>query len=266
VEHIFSLRGVEDVVERTERNGEPDDELLGTKVSKRILSRDKDTLFPLQGVLGFDMAQTLFVGPYVVVVEGPSERAYFDWFSRELVRRGREGLDIRWAICPAEGASKITSFVTLFSGRGLKIAVVADYHEGQKKLIDALDGSGLLESSHLLKTSTYVGREDSDIEDMIGRAMYVDLIGQCLDLQDRHRLLVQKPADADDRVVKEVEAYCRLLPVGYPEFDHYLPAEFLQGMSESEFSLLPGLDEALTRFQSLFHDLNALIPSPAKSP
>ena len=115
---------------------------------------DEDTLFPLQGVVGFDVVQALCVGPYVVVVEGPTERVVFDWFSRQLSKRGQEAMDLRWAVCPVQGAQKITSFVTLFAGRGLKIAILADYHEGQKKVMDELEKSGLLEPDHLLKTST----------------------------------------------------------------------------------------------------------------
>ncbi len=126
VEHIFSLRGVEDTVKTTKVDGRVKEEIVGTKVSERILTRDKETLFPLQGVLGFDIAQTLFVGPYVVVVEGPSERSLFDWFARRLVVKGRQGLDLRWAICPSEGASKVSSFITLFAGRGLKIAAMLE--------------------------------------------------------------------------------------------------------------------------------------------
>ncbi len=138
IENIFSLRSVEDVVKQTTKNGVLVEEILGTKVGQKILSRDSDTIFPLQGVLGFDIAQTLFVGPYVLVVEGPTERAVFEWFSRQLAKNGREALDLRWAICPAESASKITSFVTLFSGRGLKIAVFADFHESQKGILKNL--------------------------------------------------------------------------------------------------------------------------------
>ena len=55
VENIFSLRTVEDVVEVRKTDGESEERILGTKVGERILSRDKDTLFPLQGVVGFDI-------------------------------------------------------------------------------------------------------------------------------------------------------------------------------------------------------------------
>jgi predicted ATP-dependent endonuclease of OLD family len=259
VENIFSLRTMEDVVKVSRQDGETVEEVLGTKVGQRILSRDRDTIFPLQGILGFDMAQTLFVGPYVVVVEGPTERAVFEWFSRQLAKRGEEDLDLRWAVCPAEGASKISSFVTLFAGRGLKIAVFADYHEGQKRMIDHLEESGLLQPGHLLRTSTFADAEESDIEDLIGRELYVELVNRCLGLTGSHRLPSSKPDGAEERVVKEVEAHCRVLPPAYPEFDHYNPIEYLFTLSDEEVGGLPGLDKALERFRRVFRKLNSLI-------
>ena len=135
------------------------------------------------------------MGPYVVVVEGPTEKALFDWFSRQLERRGREALDVRWAVCPAEGAPKITSFVTLFRGRGLRIAVLADYHEGQKSSMDKLKNSGLMEPGHLLLTSQFSGQDESDIEDLVGREMYIQLVNGAMELQGKHCLPPEKPSE-----------------------------------------------------------------------
>lgn len=259
IDNIFSLRTVEDVVKKTETDHDTVEEILGTKVGQRILSRDEDTIFPLQGILGFDIAQTLFVGPNVVVVEGPTEKAVFEWFSRELVRRGRESLDLRWAVCPAEGASKISSFVTLFAGRGLNIAVFTDYHQGQKRMIDNLEESELIKEDHILRTSDFISEEDSDIEDIVGRSLYIELVNQALQLSGQHIIPPIKPADASSRVVKEVEAHCRTLPIGYPEYNHYLPVEYLLSLSNEDVQNLPSLDEALDRFEPIFKKINSLI-------
>jgi len=256
VENIFSLRTVEDVVEESE-DGE--DVVLGTKVGERILSRDEDTLFPLQGILGFNVAQTLFVGPNVLVVEGPTEKAVVDWFSKQLVRRGRDGLDLRWAVCPAEGADKISSFVTLFSGRNLKIAVLMDYHTGQKKKVRQLEESRLLEEDHVLRTDTYTKEDESDIEDLFGRQLYRYLVNHCMGLTGDYVLPEEAEERSPSRIVKEVEAHCALLPPGFSEFYHYKPIEFLLGLSDEDVEGLPGLNDALETFEALFRDLNLLI-------
>jgi hypothetical protein len=76
---------------------------IGTKVRSDVLSRDPDTLFPLQGALGYEITQSLFVGKHVLLVEGASDILYLQAFSQALTSRKRNGLDPRWTICPSGG-------------------------------------------------------------------------------------------------------------------------------------------------------------------
>src|SRR6266481_8108429 len=48
----------------------------GARVKAQLMSRDPDTLSPLQGALGYDIAQNIFVGPDNLVVEGLSDYTY----------------------------------------------------------------------------------------------------------------------------------------------------------------------------------------------
>ena len=259
VENIFSLRTVEDVVKRKVVGGNVEEEILGTKVGDQILSGDRDTILPLQGLLGYDITQTLFVGPYVVVIEGSSEWSFINWFTRKLVADGRMGLDIRWAIAPAEGAPKVTSFITLFKGRGLKIAALLDYHNDQKKMVKKLEESKLLEDGHLLKTTDFVDQDEADVEDLIGWDLYAALVNGALSIPEANKLPSAKPHDCEMRIVKEVEKRTQLLPPGVPEFDHFEAAQHLNQLSPDEIAMLPGLDTALDRFEALFKRLNELI-------
>ena len=224
---MINARRIEEL--RTVQDKDGAEEVLGTKVGERILSSDEDTLFPLQGVLGYDIAQSMFVGPHVLVVEGPTESALINWASRQLLSRGRPGLDVRWAVCPAEGASKVTSFVTLFRGRGLSIAALLDYHDTQQGLVDRLDQSDLLEPQHLLRVTDFLEQEEGDIEDILGRTLYAELVAGALDLEPANALPAERPSDAPIRVVKEVEAHCALLPVRYPEFNHFCARDPVNG-------------------------------------
>lgn len=260
IENVFSLRTVEDVVvERKVRGEIVDEEVLGTKVGEEILSGDRDTILPLLGKLGIDITQTLYVGPYVVVVEGSSDWAFVNWFTRKLVEERRTGLDIRWVIAPAESASKVTSFVTLFKGRGLIIAALFDYHNGQKNMVHKLEKSNLLEDGHLLKTTDFVNQEEADIEDLIGWDLYAALVNGALSIPDAYRLPSVKPDDCEMRIVKEVEKRTQVLPAGVPEFDHFGVAKYLQQLSPDQIEELPGLPYALDRFEALFAKLNKLI-------
>lgn len=256
-EHIFSLRTVEDVVNRNSKTEE--EEILGTKVGEEVLSQDRDTILPLQSKIGLDVANTLFLGPYVLVVEGPTEDAYIKWFSRELVKRGREGLDIRWAVAPAEGANKVSSFVSLFHNRGLSIAALLDYHEGQKGTADRLEQSNLLKAGHLIKITDILEQEEGDIEDLLGRDFYIGLINRQLTLYGAKKLPVERSGEASIRVVKEVESHFATLPPAVPEFSHYQPINALLNFPPAEIEGITGLEEALNRFEQLFQKLNNLI-------
>ena len=70
IENIFSMRTVKDVVEQSDEGDDSEEVVMGTKVGEEILTGDHDTILPLLGNIGVDITQTLFVGPYVVVVEG----------------------------------------------------------------------------------------------------------------------------------------------------------------------------------------------------
>jgi hypothetical protein len=63
----------------------------GTKVLTKVLDATDDSLFPLQGALGDEIQQTLFVGPNSLVVEGPADMLYLRAASAQLEREGRTG-------------------------------------------------------------------------------------------------------------------------------------------------------------------------------
>lgn len=48
----------------------------GSIVSSDVLAVDRDSLFPLQATLGYDIAQNLFIGPDTILVEGTSDWTY----------------------------------------------------------------------------------------------------------------------------------------------------------------------------------------------
>jgi predicted ATP-dependent endonuclease of OLD family len=52
----------------------------GAVVTNDVLTQDRDTLFPLQGALGYDLVQHLFVSENNLVVEGTSDYAYLKSF------------------------------------------------------------------------------------------------------------------------------------------------------------------------------------------
>ncbi|MDE0695574.1 MAG: AAA family ATPase, partial [Boseongicola sp.] len=83
------VRIVEDKVDDRRNRRMP----LGTKVREDVLELDPDTLFPLQGALGYEITQSLFVGKHTLLVEGPSDVLYLQALSAALRTRHRVSLD-----------------------------------------------------------------------------------------------------------------------------------------------------------------------------
>jgi ABC-type cobalamin/Fe3+-siderophores transport system ATPase subunit len=249
---LLNVRTVEDVVNNS-------DVSLGTKVRDDVLSTDPDTLFPLQAALGYDITQTLFVGKHIVLVEGPSDLLYLRWASNELRLMGKGRLDRRWVITPIGGVDKVVSFLALFRATGLNVAVVADYHQGVKGKVTSLRASELLKAGHVLTLDAYAGKQEADIEDLLGRDAYRFLLAHTYDLNPKQQMPATPPRDAPERVVKEAEAHMRLLAMA-PDFDHYALASYLVENAASVRSSLPGYDEILERFEQLISDINELLP------
>ena len=251
-ENILGVRTVEDKLTNTR-------DILGTKVGDRVLSTDADTLFPLRAALGYDLTQSLFIGDHTLLVEGSSDLLYIHWFSRELQERRRTRLDPRWTVTPVGGIDKFGSFNALFGGNDLHVAILTDYHQGEKRKINNLEESGLLSAGHLFLANQFTDQAEGDIEDMLGREFYVELVNQCYQLVEEAipRERVHSPSQ---RVIKEVEDHFRTTATKGPEFDHYTPSVYLVEHG-SDFRESENLEPGLARFERLFKGLNALLPT-----
>lgn len=258
-ENFGGIRLVEDIYKpRIEMNGRviQEEQDLGTKVGAGVLASNPDTLFPLQAALGLDITQSLFVGKHNLLVEGPSDILYLKWFSRELQSANRNGLDPRWVLAPVGGVEKMGSFAALFGGNRLDVCALVDVHDGQKKIIEELEKHPGLRPGHVLRIPKYLGRNVGDIEDMLGTGGYQWLVNRAYGLGGTNLV---KIAGSPERILESVKDAFRVMPVDIPEFDHFTPADYLSEHSDEVRKEIPGLPEALNRFEALFADCNALL-------
>ncbi len=123
---VASCRTVEDATS-------PEGEVLGTKVGDRMFSADRDTLFPLQAALGYDLTRSLFIGEHPLMVEGPADLLYLQWASDRLRTEGRKGLDPRWTGTPCGGLSRVPSFLALFGRDDLQMAILVGSSGGGRE-------------------------------------------------------------------------------------------------------------------------------------
>ena len=236
---------------------QPTEAGLGTKVGDEVLSSDRDTLFPLQAALAYQISQPLFVAEHSLLVEGPSEILYFQWFKRKLASLGRTSLDDRWVITPCGGIDKIAAFLSLFTPNQLRIAVVTGTLSSGKGSAPDSRGSRLLRQGHVLTMDAYAAKGQAGIEDIIGRRAYIELVQQAFSLSPELMKSLGKPEKEPAPLVKEMEQFFNTLPQPIVKLDQYRPAEFL--IQQSMQFDLPDLGRALDGFESLFRDLNTML-------
>lgn len=255
---LMSVRTVEDKVDHS--SGRPRSE--GTKVREDVLSTDSDTVFPLQGALGVEITQSLFVGENTLLVEGPSEILYFEAFSAALRRRDKDGLSLSWTVCPAGSIDKIMPFLSLFAGNMIETAVLTDVAKGQKGSIDRIKKSGILKEGRLFGVSDFCEKTEADIEDLLEPQLYCELINRCYELKTEHQLTPDSLAAADpntERMAKQAEAYFKLLPDEYPLFSHFEPAAWLIKNIEVLDQTDDFIEMSIERFRNLFAEFNKLL-------
>lgn len=257
-EDLSSSRIVEDLVHVDERGRRTP---TGTKVRDDVLTTDRDSVFPLQGALGYSLTQSLFVGKHTILVEGPSDILYLKALSYELARRGRTALNPAWVICPSGGLDKIQAFVSLFAGNKLDVVALADFAKKDAKKIEALKRAQVLKAGGLLTINDFVGKEEGDIEDLFEPGLFATIVNSAYSLTGTQAMTAQALDAADTatvRLVKKAEAFFRVLPQTVPEFDHFTPAGWLIEHPAALSGDAPEITATLDRAEVLLRAMNAL--------
>lgn len=231
----------------------------GTKVLTDVLKANEDSLFPLQGALGYEVHQTLFVGPNNLIVEGVSDLLYLQTISGVLGRQNRETLDERWTITPVGGSDKVPTFVSLIGANTkLKLATLIDYQKKDQQTIENLFKKKLLAKKSVHTFADYTGTSEADIEDMFENSFYVKLVNGEYKSDLAQNITLSALPKGGDRFLPRIEEYLGDNPLNNnAKFNHYRPARYF---AENVGTLEPKLsDDTLNRFEEAFKALNALL-------
>ena len=231
--------------------------IIGTKVYTDVLEVSEGSLFPLQGALGYDLSQTLFVGQNSLIVEGVSDLLYLQTISAHLESLGRQGLKSNWTITPVGGADKVPTFAALLGAqKGLTVATLIDIQQKDKQTIENLYKKKLMAQKNVLTFADFTGKQEADIEDMVDVSFYLGLVNA--EYKDG---LQKKIASSDlpkrDRVLVSLNALFEKTPLKSGHFNHYRPSRyFAEQIGTLATSIAP---EALDRFEEAFKKLNSLL-------
>ncbi|WP_428103046.1 AAA family ATPase [Candidatus Rariloculus sp.] len=233
----------------------------GTKASQDVLEVEADTLFPLQGALGYEATQTLFVGEHTLLVEGPSDILYLQALSSALEARGRTPLDSRWTMCPAGGIDRIMPFVSLFAGKEMHVAVLSDVARGAMGKVERIRQSDILQAGHFYTVADFIDEREGDIEDIFDPEVYAEIVNSSYALPESHRVTIEKLDEhtSTTRLVKKVEAIFNIMPETIPVFNHYTPAAWLIRNSDTFAGESEAIDRTLSAAERIFETFNRLL-------
>jgi predicted ATP-dependent endonuclease of OLD family len=257
-DRLADVRIVEDVV--IEKDGKRP-EVQGTKVRSDVLRVSDDTLFPLQAALGYEVTQSLFIGANTWLVEGASDILYLQVASQALKRRGRQGIDPRWTLCPAGGIDKIAPFVRLFGGNRINVAVLSDVANGDKTKIENLKRAEVLKSGHFFTCADFTNQAEADVEDLFEAELFVDVLNGAYEPPPDKTVTIAglTAASPSARIVKRAEALFKLMPTSVKAFDHFAGARWILSNPSVLDGDSPIVNRTLDRFELVFSAFNSLL-------
>lgn len=233
------------------------DEFKGTTVTNDPTG-DSTTLFPLQAALGYDIAQSLFIGSNNLIVEGVTDFWYLNSISDYLKTIDKEGLDSKITITPAGGAQKISYMVSLLSSQNLNVVVLLDEERESKATRDDLVNGKIIHKNNIMFVSECMNEEvsEADIEDLLNRDTFLKLVKSTY--SDELTFNEKIP-----RVAKQVESSLRSLDKKL-SFVKAKPArEFIKLLGTNPESVMD--EKSINLFESLFKSINSKIKNASRN-
>ncbi|MEW8683706.1 MAG: AAA family ATPase [Candidatus Thiodiazotropha endolucinida] len=227
-------------------------EINGTSVTNNPTG-DARTLFPIQAALGYELAQSLFIGPNNLIVEGVTDYWVLSSIAEYLADAGRITLSNKLTITPAGGAQKVSYMVALLTSEKLNVLVLLDNEKDAKNTKDYLVKSKLIrEKNVVFVTEAFLANppEEADIEDLLDSDVYVALIKESY-AQELNGKTLSLNAKIP-RIAKRVEAAFNSLGI---EFHKTRPTRLLLNkMAIAPESIVS--EDTAKRFETIFAVIN----------
>ena len=228
------------------------DEDKGTTVSNDPTG-DARTLFPLQAALGYNIAQSLFIGPNNLVVEGVTDFWILSSVSAYLAEKGGTTLHPELTITPAGGAQKVSYMVALLTSEELNVLVLLDEEKDAQNTKDGLVKSKLIAEQNVVFVSEAFAApapNEADIEDLLEPPVYEALVRESYAAELSGKTLTLNTNIP--RIAKRYEAGLKALGI---EFHKTRPTRLLlKKMSTDPGSVLT--TDSTKRFEKLFNSVN----------
>ncbi|MDR2173468.1 MAG: ATP-binding protein [Burkholderiales bacterium] len=224
---------------------------VGTTVTNSPTG-DEKTLFPLQAALGYDLAQSLFVGPNNLVIEGVTDFWILSAVNAYLADTGKIALASDLTLTPAGGAQKVSYMVALLTSESLNVLVLFDAERESEATKKELLKAKLIHDKNVIFVSEAIDPtpNEADIEDLLDPVVYISLVKEAYKNELKGKTL--KLNEHIPRIAKRVE---KAFEEAGLVFHKTRPARlFLAKMANEPDKILTA--ESAGRFEALFKLIN----------
>ena len=230
---------------------------VGTVISDDAVHNDRETVFPLQMALGYQMAQTLFLAPHCLMVNSPSDLIYLQVLGDMVTEVSGARIDPRWVIIPVGSTDKLSTFVTLLGENYVSVAVMMDLTPTNREKIEAINKKNEMEGENPVKWVQVTRVRDADIEDLFDPKVYLELVNRSYARQLDEPLTMRTITDSNPRIVERLKAYFSRTGLAGGVFDRYVPAAYLLENFDNFKGNLS--EDTLEKIQALVERINSLI-------
>ena len=235
----------------------------GTTVSADFYAADEHARFPLQAALGLSISQSLFVGPYNLVVEGITDFWLISTMATILRSEERYTLDERVVITPCGGATKAAYVATMLIGQELNVIVLLDSDPEGKAAAEELIKKWVTKDKHVLLMGEVLGNEGATLEDMVPDALYLRFVNAAYQQEFGDSPIMSEEIQSKGRLVERIErAFVdRGMPLnseGKAFNKGRVAKRMLTELPKSSLKKLP--KEMVGNFTRLFEAINGAMP------
>tara|TARA_B100000809_G_scaffold230454_1_gene244865 strand:+ start:22250 stop:24265 length:2016 start_codon:yes stop_codon:yes gene_type:complete len=230
---------------------------VGTVITDDPVHNDKETVFPLQMALGYQMAQTLFLSPHCLMVNSPSDLIYLQVLGDMAAAESGIRIDPRWVIIPVGSTDNLSTFVTLLGENYVSVAVMMDLTPTNKEKIEAINRKNELEGENPVKWVQVTRVRDADIEDLFDPKTYLQLVNLSYAKQLEQTLTMKSITESNPRIVERLKTYFAKTGIAGGVFDRYVPAAYL--LENFEDFKIHISEESIEKVKTLVERINSLI-------
>jgi energy-coupling factor transporter ATP-binding protein EcfA2 len=140
--------------------------------------RKSGATYAIYSALNMNVAESILYGCHPVIVEGPSDQHYLATIKMLLIRTKKISPKREIVFPPSHGARNAKVVASILSGRDevLPFMLLDGDEAGKKMATDLRNGFYQKAKDHIMLTDSFVGFEDSEIEDLFPPEFLADVI------------------------------------------------------------------------------------------